>query len=105
MYTLEVQRKIVSGQGRIDRIFNLPYNIQMHNQTKVAYKYNIIALNNTLKRAAATSTDNIRHTFDGVTSSDQAGAMVTYKNIPNTMIKRRHLKLIRNPKQLKNLKT
>lgn len=90
--------KLCPGTGRIDRLLNVLYTKQMHNHTQAAYKSNLIALNNKLKRAAEISTENLRHVFDDVTSTDQAGALVTYKNVRNTMIKRRRLELPGNPK-------
>ena len=70
----------------------------MHNHTEAAYKSNLIVLNNKLKCAAEISTENLRHVFDDVTSTDQTGALVTYKKVRNTMIKRRRLELPGNPK-------
>ena len=92
------RERFCQGTGRIDRLLNLLYIKQIHNHTEAAYKSNIIALNNRLKRAAETSTDNLRHVFDDVTSTDQAGALVTYKDVRNTMVKRRRLELPGNPK-------
>ena len=72
------KERFCQGTGRIDRLLNLLYIKQIHNHTEAAYKSNIIALNNRLKRAAETSTNNLRHVFDDITSTDQAGALVTY---------------------------
>ena len=70
----------------------------MHNHIEAAYKSNLVVLNNKLKRAAEISTENLRHVFDDVTSTDQAGALVTYKKVRNTMIKRRRSELPGNSK-------
>ena len=86
------------GTGRINLRNNLMNTNQIHNHTVATYKSNLIALNNKIKRAAEISTENLRQVFDDVTSTDHAGALVTYKSVRNTMIKRRRLELPGNPK-------
>ena len=60
----------------------------------------VIVLNNKIKRAAESSTENLREIFDEVTSGDQAGALLSYRSVRNTMVKRGRLELPGNPKTL-----
>ena len=87
-----------NGTGRIDLENNLLYPKHVHSHTEADYQSDIISLKNRIKRRAEASTKSLRQVFDDVTSSDQAGAMVTYKNVRNTMLKRRRLELPGNPK-------
>ena len=87
-----------NGTGRIDLENNLLYPKHVHSHTEADYQSDIITLKNKIKLRAETSTESLRQVFDDVTSSDQAGDMVTYKNVRNTMLKRRRLELPGNPK-------
>ena len=82
----------------IDLSSNLFYSKQVHCHTQETYHSDIIALKNQIKLAAQRSTENLRQVFDDVTSVDGAGALVTYKNLRNTMLKRRRLEIPGNPK-------
>ena len=65
--------------------------------TTQADKSEVINLNSRIKRAAETSTDSLRQVFDDVTGSDQANALVSYKHLRKTMLKRRRLEVPGNP--------
>ena len=54
------------------------YPKQFHNHTEASNKSCVILLNNRIKRAAESSTENLRKIFDEVTSTDQAGALLSH---------------------------
>ncbi|KAI6657091.1 hypothetical protein LOD99_15877 [Oopsacas minuta] len=85
------------GTGRIHLTTNLFYLKKDHNHPEASYESSVIVLNNRIKRAAESSTGNLREIFDDVTSTDQAGALVSYRSVRNTMVKRRRLELPGNP--------
>ncbi|KAI6646365.1 hypothetical protein LOD99_9236 [Oopsacas minuta] len=85
------------GTGRIDLTTNLSHRKNYHNHTEASYGSSLIVLNNRIKRAAESSTGNLREIFDDVTSTDQAGALVSYRSVRNTMVKRKRLELPGNP--------
>ena len=87
-----------SGSGRIDLSSNIFFSKQVHCHTQENYHSDIIALKNQIKLAAQRSTENLRQVFDDVTSGDGAGALVSYKNLRNTMLKRRRLEIPGIPK-------
>ena len=85
---------VCNGTGRIDLENNLLYPKHVHSHTEADYQSDICLKKSVqLKRQ-----QRLRQVFDNVTSSNQAGAMVTYRNVRNTMLKRRRLELPGNPK-------
>ena len=83
------------GFGKIIHETNLFHINKDHCHTIEAYKSEIIILNNKIKRAAEISTENPRQVFDNATSGDQAGALISYRNVRNTMLKRRRIEVPR----------
>ena len=86
------------GFGKISLENNLFYLNKNHCHSEEAYQSDIITLNNKIKRAAETTTENLRAVFDNVTSKDEAGASITYQRVRNTMLKRRRVEIPGNPK-------
>ena len=68
---------------------NLLEITRAHNHSQSDHKSDSIVLENRIKRAAESSTENLREIFDNECRNSSAGSSLTFRKLESTVYKRR----------------
>ena len=82
-----------NGLAKVDTRVDLLEITRAHNHSQSDYNSDSIVLANRIKRAAESSTENLREIFDNECRNSSAGFSLTFRKLESTMYKRRKLEV------------